>query len=104
MLTNFHTYQLSKKLYQKCTKLKVKYHVRGQLERSSLSVCLNLAEGSGKASIKDRRRFYHIALGSLREVYAVLDTHNLPLEQCNYLGACIWKLIRNPGELKIPDS
>ena len=100
MLTNFHTYQLAKKLYQDCIKLRTKNYVRDQLERASFSVCLNLAEGSGKATEKDRRRFYHIALGSLREVYAVLDTHNYPVEQCNYLGACIWKLIKNPGKLE----
>jgi four helix bundle protein len=36
-------------------------------------VVLNLAEGSGKTSTKDRCRFYEIALGSVRECQAILD-------------------------------
>ena len=56
MLTNFHTYQLAKKLYQDCTKMKVKNYVRDQLESASFSVCLNLAEGSGKSKKPVRLR------------------------------------------------
>jgi four helix bundle protein len=38
------------------------------------STLLNLAEGNGKAlQGKERRRFFHIALGSIAEVAACLD-------------------------------
>src|SRR6266480_1382292 len=37
---------------------------RDQLERASTSVCLNIAEGNGKYTIKDRCRFFDIANGS----------------------------------------
>ena len=44
-----------------------------QLKRSSLSISLNCAEGAGKLSIKDKRRFFAMARGSALESYAVLD-------------------------------
>ena len=47
--------------------------VRDQLDRASLSIVLNIAEGAGKASIPDRRRFYTIARGSAMECGAILD-------------------------------
>lgn len=44
-----------------------------QLKRASLSVPLNIAEGCGKPSSRDRRRFYAIARGSAMECAAILD-------------------------------
>jgi four helix bundle protein len=47
--------------------------VRDQLYRASFSVPLNLAEGSGRFTKKDRRNFFVIARGSIFECVAVLD-------------------------------
>lgn len=44
-----------------------------QLIRSSSSIVLNIAEGSGKATKKDFSHFLSIALGSLYETLANLD-------------------------------
>jgi four helix bundle protein len=44
-----------------------------QLKRASLSVPLNIAEGTGKNSSADKQRFYAIARGSAMECGAVLD-------------------------------
>ena len=44
-----------------------------QMRRASLSVPLNIAEGSGKTKPGDQRRFYAIARGSAMECGAVVD-------------------------------
>lgn len=44
-----------------------------QLMRASLSICLNIAEGSGRFTKPDRRNFYVIARSSAFEVVAILD-------------------------------
>jgi len=48
-------------------------HARDQLIRASLSLPLNIAEGNGKRSRPDRKRFFEIARGSTFECAAVLD-------------------------------
>ena len=47
--------------------------VRNQLDRASTSVPLNLAEGNGKFSTRDRARYFQIACGSALESAACLD-------------------------------
>src|SRR5215831_9081984 len=47
--------------------------VKDQLDRASTSIPLNIAEGNGKYSPKDRCRFFDIAHGSALECAAALD-------------------------------
>jgi four helix bundle protein len=47
--------------------------VKDQLDRASTSMPLNVAEGNGKYSPKDRCRFFDIAHGSALECAAGLD-------------------------------
>jgi four helix bundle protein len=47
--------------------------LRDQLERASVSVVLNIAEGAGRFSRGERRRHYSSAHGSAVESAAVLD-------------------------------
>lgn len=47
--------------------------VRDQLDRASTSMPLNIAEGNGRFSMKDRCRFLGIAYGSALECAAALD-------------------------------
>jgi four helix bundle protein len=47
--------------------------VKDQLDRASTSIPLNIAEGNGKYSPKDRCRFFDIAHGAALECAAGLD-------------------------------
>jgi four helix bundle protein len=72
------------KLYPKAKKFHVQirnlihqvnldFSTRDQLSRASLSVVLNLAEGSGRFSSKDQRHFFVMSRSSLFETVAILD-------------------------------
>jgi four helix bundle protein len=51
--------------------------LRDQLERASLGVVLSIAEGSGRGSAADKRRFYEMARGSATESAAALEVLRL---------------------------
>ncbi len=48
-------------------------HARDQWLRASQSIPLNIAEGNGKSTTADRRKFFEIARGSALECAAVQD-------------------------------
>ena len=48
-------------------------HLADQFTRASTSIVLNLAEGAGKLSKADKRRYYLTARGSATESAALLD-------------------------------
>jgi four helix bundle protein len=50
-----------------------KTSTRDHLERAGDSIALNIAEGNGKFSLKDRARFFQMAHGSALESAACLD-------------------------------
>jgi four helix bundle protein len=92
MLKNFRGYQLAVQFYQITRELRAPDGLRDQLGRAASSVALNLAEGSGKSSPKDRKRFYEIALGSVRECEAIMDLLQIPDDQ---IRTTLDKLARN---------
>ena len=95
MIRGFLTYDLAVQLYHSCDVLKAKAHIRDQLSRAALSIVLNIAEGSGKPTLSDRRRFYAIALGSTRETQALLSLINQGelLSLADRIGGMIYRLI-----------
>ena len=48
-------------------------HLRDRWIRAAQSIPLNLAEGNGKQSLKDKNRFFEIARGSALECAAIHD-------------------------------
>src|SRR5438045_3624898 len=53
--------------------ISAKAAAKDQLDRASTSIPLNIAEGNGKFSAKDRARFIEMARGSALECAACLD-------------------------------
>ena len=98
-MNNFRTYNLSISFYKECLKLQVSSCLRNQLTRASSSIALNLAEGNGRKQTNDRKHFFQIAYGSLKECKAILDLSiNTPqslISLADILGAHIYKLIKN---------
>jgi four helix bundle protein len=79
---------------------------KNQLRRASLSIMLNIAEGSSRFSKPDRRNFYVIARGSAFECAAIFDfmkEQNLLKEdfqkelyiKCEELSKMIYAMIKN---------
>src|SRR4051812_37131845 len=54
-------------------KRKVSRVLRDQLERASLSIIANIAEGAGKMARADKQRSYEIARGSTTETATFID-------------------------------
>lgn len=50
-----------------------KFALTGQLQRAIISVPSNIAEGSGRRSIKEKIHFLEISFGSLMEAYCQLQ-------------------------------
>ena len=50
----------------------IQYSLGDQLRRAALSIVNNIAEGSDKSSLKEKRKFYEYALDSARECIPML--------------------------------
>ena len=63
-----------------------RYALSDQIKRATLSISLNIAEGSGRGSKKDFKRFIRNAVGSVLEVIACLKIADqqkyLKVEEC----------------------
>ena len=96
-LKNFRSYDLAVELHRKCKAIPLPSYAKDQLLRASMSICLNLAEGTAKPTRKDRQRFYSIAFASLREVQSLIDLEE-PLKEldplADHLGASLYKLTK----------
>jgi len=75
---NLNVYQKTIELNKKILRfLKDNNHidsyVRDQLRRASISMVINIAEGSGKFSRADKKNFYTIARGSVYECVSLME-------------------------------
>lgn len=74
----FKVYQDAKDLNKRIVRITNKFpkdfeYLKKQIRRSSLSVVLNIAEGSAKVSDKDFNRYLENSMGSVNETAAGLD-------------------------------
>ena len=69
--------------YRYCEGLKGHRNAKDQILRASQAIPLNIAEGNGKATDGDRRRYFEIARGSALECGAVQDV----LQVCGAMPA-----------------
>ncbi len=73
-------YQVIRELVKETYKISLqlpseeKFNMVQQIRRAALSVKLNLAEGSTRKSIIERKRYLEISRGSLVEIDAALET------------------------------
>lgn len=92
---DFHkltVYQKTKNLNKEILSLTAKLSqphksIKDQLTRASTSILLNIAEGSGRFTKRDKKNFYVIAKGSVYECVALLDI----LQDLNYLSEFEYK-------------
>ena len=98
MLRDFRIYQTAIQFYQLCKPLRLPAHARDQLLRASSSIGNNVSEGFGRISPKDKKRFYRIALGSVREcgtIFAQEQVNDAPLiDMIDFMGGGLYKLVR----------
>ena len=78
MFENLEVYQKSVDLAEKVINLteefpKGYYFLTDQLNRASLSISTNIAEGNGRFTKRDRRNFFIIARGSVHECIPLLE-------------------------------
>ncbi|MFM2387001.1 MAG: hypothetical protein RL660_1758 [Bacteroidota bacterium] len=107
---NLEVYKKAKLFHLGCLSIleetKPANYVKDQLGRASMSIVLNIAEGSGKFSKADRRNFFVIARASINECIAVIDilrdrqqiteeVFNFHLDSADELSRMLFAMIKN---------
>jgi four helix bundle protein len=77
--TKLDTFLASKALALECYRItkefptEEKFALVQQIRRAAISVHLNIAEGSSRRSITERKRYYTVARGSVIEIDTAID-------------------------------
>ena len=95
-------------IYQTCDKYpkEEQFVLVSQLKRAANSICLNIAEGSGRHHSKDFIQFIRIAIGSALELSALFDIslrlnfiskndYNTLSQKCDEIGKMLSGLINS---------
>jgi four helix bundle protein len=95
-MKTFRTLDLAVQFHERVETIGATGHLRDQLLRAASSIALNLAEGNAKSSVKEKKRFYQTAYGSLKECETIFILMKLKDEDltkaADHLGACLYKL------------
>jgi four helix bundle protein len=98
--------------YRLARKVQLPAFLKLQLQKAASSIALNLSEGSGKVGTADRRHFFVIAMGSIRECQAIAalepDVFTQDAKRAlDQLAASVYRLIErtpNPNGRPFPPS
>ncbi len=105
-----NVYRKALSLHEEITDLRKRVNIdevaERQLHRASLSVPLNIAEGSGRLTKPDRKNFFIISRSSLFECVALLEIlrnrhpeieqkYDDLLNQCDELSRMLYTMINN---------
>ena len=85
--------------------IEYRYSLADQLRRASLSVPTNIAEGTGRDGVKERKYFFRVAKGSVYEVVSLLvmvrmrdllseERYNDLYQEANQLSAMLSAMAR----------
>ena len=111
-----NVYQKAIKFVNTCFELsnnfstKVQFSLGDQLRRAALSIITNIAEGSGRRHVKEKKQFYQTSLSSCFECIAIIticlsgkqitqDEFNSLYTQCLTLSKMLSGLIKSVNEL-----
>ena len=99
-MRHLRSYQLATEFYQQAKGVKLPSYIKDQLRRASLSIVLNISEGTGTKSMLDRVRFFQIAMGSIRECQSIIEVEGNAFspdqkDLIDHLAASTFKLIHN---------
>ena len=98
-MRHFRTYNLAVEFYHLSRGLKLPAHLSNQLDRAASSIALNLAEGRGRRTSKEQKRFFTIAYGSQQECKTILELARMEgskhWQELDSLGAHLYRLIQN---------
>ena len=98
-MKNFRTLDLAIEFYDKIEGQKISGHLRDQILRAASSVSLNLAEGNAKRSVKEKKRFYQTAYGSIQECKVILKLAKIEdpeiIDKADKLAAWIFNLLKS---------
>jgi len=96
-MKTFRTLDLAIEFHELAINLKVQGHLKDQLLRAAASIPLNLSEGNAKPSVKEKKRFYQTAYGSVKECQTIFKMMKLEepkvIATADHLGASIYKLM-----------
>ena len=97
-MIQLRVYGLAQRFYQQVRVLKMPAHLKYQLLRAAASIACNIAEGSGRTTRPDQKRFYVMAYASAKECMSVLTMANVTSEtlwdQVDHMCASLYKLSR----------